>query len=125
MMRRIALILWLVVASAAASGGVWAAAHAVAKPCVAVPIDAARLASLPPVEEHPLAAGRIVAVDRDAGRLVVEHRPIERFYLEGTRRVFHVADRTMLTGLSPGDKIRFDVQRHGKDYVINRIENSN
>ena len=122
-MRRIALISWLVILSATVGGAVWGAQRIAAKPCTAQP--PANLATLQPVEELPLAAGKIVAVDPQAGRLTVKHRGIGRFYLEPGTTIFHVEDRTLLTGLTPGDKIRFDAGRDGKRYAITRIEHSN
>ncbi len=123
-MRRIALISWLVILTATAGGGVWAAERMAAKPCSAT-VPPAHQASLQPVEEFPLAAGRIVAVDATDGRLTIKHRGVGRFYLEPGTFIFHVEDRSLLTGLTPGDKIRFDVARNGKRYDITRIENSN
>jgi Cu(I)/Ag(I) efflux system protein CusF len=128
-MRRIALFSWLVILSATIAGGVWAAQRIAAKPCAAAALrtslTTADLARLQPAEEFPLAAGKIVAVDAKDGRLIVRHRGVERFYLEPGTFVFHVEDRSLLTGLTPGDKIRFDVARNGKRYDITRIENSN
>jgi Cu/Ag efflux protein CusF len=123
-MRRIALISWLVILTATVGGGVWAAQRIAAKPCSAT-APRPHLASLQPVEEYPLAAGKIVAVDAKDGRLTVRHRGVERFYLEPGTYIFHVEDRSLLTGLTPGDKIRFNVARDGKRYDITRIENSN
>lgn len=120
-MRRMALVSWLVLASAILCGGVWAAAVHKTRSHVAVSGD---IASLQPVEEFPRAAGRVVAVDGRDSKITVEHGPIRQFYLEGMTRTFHVEDRTMLTGLTPGDKIRFDLQRQRGHYVITRIENS-
>jgi Cu/Ag efflux protein CusF len=122
MMRRIALVSWLMLISVVAGAGVWAATQTEATRSVAVPDCMADTRSL---EEAPLAAGKIVAIDRNTGRLTVEHRGIARFYLEPRTAIFHVGDPTLLTGLTPGDKIRFDVERNGKSYVITRIENSN
>jgi Cu/Ag efflux protein CusF len=127
-MRRIALISWLVILTATVGGGVWAAERIAAKPCSAAApasLTKADLARLQPVEEFPLVAGRIVAVDARDGRLTVRHRGVERFYLEPGTFIFHVEDRSLLTGLTPGDKIRFDVARNGKRYDITRVENSN
>lgn len=39
--------------------------------------------------------------------------------------VFRVKDAAMLTALTPGDKIRFEVRRDNGGYVITKIENSN
>jgi Cu/Ag efflux protein CusF len=88
-------------------------------------IESPEEASLAPITEEPLAAGEIVAVDRQDGRLTVAHRGIGRFYLEPGTRIFRVEDPVALTGLTPGDKIRFDVERDGKAFVITRLENSN
>lgn len=82
-------------------------------------------ASLADVIGEPLAAGQVVAVDRAGGRLTVAHRGIGRFYLEPSTRIFRVEDPMVLTGLTPGDKIRFDVERDGKSFVIVRLEHSN
>ena len=127
-MRRIALISWLVIVCATVGGGVWAAQRIAAKPCTAsapTSLTTTDLARLQPVEELPLAAGKIVAVDNKDGRLTVKHRGVARFYLDPGTYIFHVEDRSLLTGLTPGDKIRFDVEREGKRYAITRIENSN
>ena len=128
-MRRIALVSWLVILSATIAGGVWAAQRIAAKPCTTTATSTSLtrddLARLQPVEEFPLAAGRIVAVDAKDGRLTIKHRGVERFYLEPGTFIFHVEDRSLLIGLTPGDKIRFDVARNGKRYDIRRIENSN
>jgi Cu/Ag efflux protein CusF len=123
-MRRIALISWLVILTATVGGAVWAAERMAAKPCSAT-VPPITHASLQPVEEFPLAAGKIVAVDAKEGRVIIRHRGVARFYLDPGTFPFHVEDRTLLTGLTPGDKIRFDVERNGKRYEITRIENSN
>ena len=123
-MRRIFLISWLAIVGVTVGGGVWAARRA---DCVALPRIAAsrEVASLQPIEELPLAAGRIVAVNDKAGTLTVAHGPVRRFELDPMTRIFPVQDKTMLTGLAPGDKIRFDLVRKDGRYVIDRLENSN
>lgn len=78
---------------------------------------------LPP--DEPLASGRVVAVDQPAGRITLEYRPIPQLFLEGGTRIFPVTDPASLTGLGPGDKVRFEVERNGRSYTVTRIENSN
>jgi Cu/Ag efflux protein CusF len=75
--------------------------------------------------DEPLAHGRIVAVDPKAGRITLEFQPILPLLPEGGRRVFRVADARSLNGLGPGDKVRFEVERDGRHYIVTRIENSN
>ena len=75
--------------------------------------------------DEPLAAGRVVAVDRAAGRITLEFRPIPQLLLEGGTRIFLVKDPASLKSLGPGDKVRFEVERDGRSYVVTRVENSN
>ena len=87
-------------------------------------IDPVLERTLPP-DDGPLASGRVVAVDRAAGRITLEYRPIPQLFLEGGIRVFPVQDPAALKGLGPGDKVRFEVERAGRAYTVTRIENSN
>lgn len=131
-MRRIVLISWLVLISAALGSGVCAAVvhdralhgRTAAAQGPTLYLD---IASLAPQEVYPLAKGRVVAVDRVNAKITVAHAPIPRFYLERMTRIFPVEDGALLAGLTPGDKIRFDLERDGdaRRYVITRIENSN
>lgn len=73
-----------------------------------------------------LASGRVVKVDTDVAQITIEHRPILRFYMmESMTRIFKVRDVTMLTGLTPGDRIRFKVERAEGGFAITWIENAN
>ena len=78
-----------------------------------------------PPDAAPLACGRVVAVDHAAGRITLEFRPIPQLFLEGGTRIFRVEDSASLKGLSPGDKVRFEVERNDRSYTVRRIENSN
>ena len=71
------------------------------------------------------AAGRVLAVDSTAGWITLEFRPMPRLMLEGGRRIFRVKDPASLKGVSPGDKVRFEVERNGRTYIVTRIVNSN
>ena len=83
-------------------------------PPIGMPLDA------------PLATGNVVAVDPANGRITLEYRPIPELFLEGGTRIFQVEDPLWLTGLTPGDKVRFGVEREGdRSYVVTRIANSN
>ena len=72
-----------------------------------------------------LSTGRVVQVDMDARKITIEHRPIKRFYMESMIMTFRVKDPAVLTGLTPGDKIRFEVQRDPDGFIITKIENTN
>ena len=73
----------------------------------------------------PLATGNVVAVDRANGRITLDYRPIPELFLEGGTRIFQVEDPVWLTGLTPGDKVRFGVEREDRTYIVTRIENRN
>jgi Cu(I)/Ag(I) efflux system periplasmic protein CusF len=75
--------------------------------------------------EQVLSVGRVVKVEADAGRITIEHRPIWRLYMEVMTMTFKVHDPAMLTGLTPGDRIRFKVDRAGDGFVVTTIENTN
>jgi Cu/Ag efflux protein CusF len=126
-MRRIVVMAWMMAIAATAGGGVWGAQqvsqHMSSQPCkTAMPKD---LTSLAPAEEMPLASGRIVALDISDGSLTINHRGLGYLYIEPGTAVFHVQDRSLLTGLSPGDKVRFGVERDGRRLAITRLEHSN
>lgn len=74
--------------------------------------------------ERVLPAGRVVKVDRDAGKIAIEHKPITHLYMESMTMIFRVKDPATLTELTPGDKIRFKVERDNEGFVITRLENS-
>jgi Cu/Ag efflux protein CusF len=119
------LVSWLAVIGLTLCGGVWAARRA-DWPTTASKIAATRdLTSLQPVEELPLASGRVVALNHQAGTITVRHGAIARYELDRMTRVFAVEDKALLTGHTPGDKVRFDLVRKDGRYVISRLENSN
>ena len=71
-----------------------------------------------------LASGRIVAIDPAAGRITLDYRPLP-LLPEGGVRIFTVEDPASLKGLSAGDRVRFEVEREGRGFVVTRLENSN
>jgi Cu/Ag efflux protein CusF len=56
---------------------------------------------------------------------MIEHRPITHLYMESMTMNFRVKDPAMLTALTPGDKIRFEVERDNDEVIITKIENTN
>jgi Cu/Ag efflux protein CusF len=86
-------------------------------------VEAVREQAVP--SDEPLATGRVLAIDRAAGRITLEFRPIPQLLLEGGTRIFPVKDPASLKGLGPGDKVRFEVERNGRGYLVTRVENSN
>ncbi|WP_425069652.1 copper-binding protein [Reyranella sp.] len=77
-----------------------------------------------PTNDGQRASGRIVAIDPAAGKITLDYRPLP-LLPEGGVRVFSVEDPTALKGLSAGDRVRFEVERDGRRYVVTHLENSN
>lgn len=77
-----------------------------------------------PPNDAQMASGHIVAVDPAAGRVTLDYRPLP-LLPEGGVRIFAVENPSILNGLRPGDRVRFEVEREGRSYVVTRLENSN
>lgn len=75
-------------------------------------------------DDTPLASGRIVAIDSAAAKITLDYRPLP-LLPEGGVRVFSVDNPAMLNGLSAGDRVRFEVERDGRRFVLTHLENSN
>ncbi len=75
-------------------------------------------------DDTPLASGRVVAIDPAAGKITLDYRPLP-LLPEGGVRVFSVENPALLKGLSAGDRVRFEVERDGRRYVLRHLENSN
>lgn len=86
-------------------------------------MEAARRPVAP--SDEPLASARVVAVDRVAGRITLDFRPIPQLFLEGGIRIFRVEDPALLKGVSAGDKVRFEVELNDRTYTVTRIKHSN
>ena len=75
---------------------------------------------------QPLAAGEVVGVNQNAGTITIRHKPIPGLFMTETMTmIFRVSDKSMLENVSAGDKVRFEVQRKDRSYVVVRIEHSN
>jgi len=81
--------------------------------------------SVHPVPRMPFASGRVVAVDHNGGRITLDYPPIPQLLLEGGIRNIVIQDAALLSGLTPGDKVRFEVERDGRGFIVKRIVNSN
>lgn len=65
--------------------------------------------------------GIVRAVDRDAGRVTLDHGTIPGM-MEAMRMDYAVADPTLLEGLEPGDEVYFEVVEKDGTYTITEIE---
>jgi Cu/Ag efflux protein CusF len=72
--------------------------------------------------QSALADGEIRKVDKDAGKLTIKHGPIPSMDMPPMTMVYRVKEPAMLDAVKPGDKVKFDAQKMGGQYVVTRIE---
>jgi len=75
-----------------------------------------------PVFAQELANGEVRKVDKDAGKITLKHGPIKSIDMPPMTMVFRVKDEAMLEGVKAGDKVQFDAQKVGGQYVVIKLE---
>ena len=69
-----------------------------------------------------LAEGEIRKVDKDAQKLTIKHGEIKSIDMPPMTMVFKVKNAQMLEAVKPGDKVKFEAQKEGGQYVVTTIE---
>jgi len=69
-----------------------------------------------------LADGEVRKVDKDAGTITLKHGPIPSLDMPGMTMVFRVKEKAMLDAVKAGDKVKFDAEKTGGQYVVTKIE---
>ncbi|MDI1285315.1 MAG: copper-binding protein [Reyranella sp.] len=110
---------------AVAIGAAWSVAAAETMGDIASYHEDETTASVQLPPSGPFAPGRVVAVDRAASRITIEYPAIPQLLLEGGVRKFAVQDAALLTNLTPGDKVRFEIEREGRNFIVRQILHSN
>ncbi len=62
--------------------------------------------------------GEIRKIDMAAGKITVKHGPIQKLEMPSMTMVFQVKDKALLSGVSVGDMVLFDVERAGGAMTI-------
>ena len=70
----------------------------------------------------PLAEGEVRRVDKDAKKITLRHGPIPSLDMPAMTMVFQVKDAALLDQVKAGDKVRFDAEKAGGQYIVTRIE---
>ena len=66
--------------------------------------------------------GEVRKVDQDTGKVTIKHGEIKHLDMPGMTMVFTAKDKSLLTGVKPGDKIRFMVVRESGKMVVIDIQ---
>lgn len=69
-----------------------------------------------------LADGEIRRVDKEAKKLTIKHGPIPSIDMPPMTMVFQVKDPAMLDQVKAGDKVKFQAEKAGGQYVVTKIE---
>ena len=69
-----------------------------------------------------LADGEIRKVDKEAKKLTIKHGPIPSIDMPPMTMVFQVKDPAMLDQVKAGDKVKFQAEKAGGQYVVTKIE---
>lgn len=70
----------------------------------------------------PMAEGEVRRVDREAKKLTIKHGPIPSIDMPPMTMVFQVADAGMLDRVKAGDKVKFQAEKRGDQYIVTKIE---
>jgi Cu(I)/Ag(I) efflux system periplasmic protein CusF len=69
-----------------------------------------------------LADGVVLSVDRAAVNLTISHGPLRNLGMPPMTMGFQVADRALLEGVKPGDKVKFHADVVGGAFTVMAIE---
>jgi Cu/Ag efflux protein CusF len=75
-------------------------------------------------DTQELVAGVVRRVDEAAGKITIHHEPLINLGMPAMTMSFHVKDRSWLTRVKAGDKIRFAAESVGGALMVVRIEPS-
>lgn len=69
-----------------------------------------------------LADGEIKKVDKDTGKLTIQHGPLTNLNMPGMTMAFKVQDPAMLDQVKAGDKVRLRVERVNGALTVTKLE---
>jgi len=76
-------------------------------------------------DANALADGVVKKVDKEAGKLTVQHGPLVNLNMAGMTMSFKVQDSAMLDQVKAGDKIRLRVERINGGFTVTKLEAAN
>jgi Cu/Ag efflux protein CusF len=104
---------------------IFAAMLALAAGPVAAQVQSEHSGHHPAATTQPTGAltdGEIRKVDKEAKKITIKHGPIANLDMPPMTMVFQVKDPAMLDQVQAGDKVRFQAEKAGGQYVVTKIE---
>ncbi len=90
-----------------------------------MPSPGSHAMSMQPAAGHdmamPAAEGVVRKIDHEAGKITLRHGVIKSIDMPPMTMVYRVADASLLEGLKTGDRVMFDAEDRGGDYIVTRI----
>jgi Cu(I)/Ag(I) efflux system protein CusF len=87
------------------------------------------VAGISPAAQHGKSAhstamtrGEVRKVDKDAGRITINHEPLENLNMPAMTMVFRVKEPAMLDQVKAGDKVKFQAEKIGGAFTLTKIE---
>ncbi len=66
--------------------------------------------------------GEVVRLDPERSRITLKHAPIKMVKMKAMTMPFKVKDASVLAPWKVGDKVRFEVEEHDSELVVQQIE---
>jgi Cu/Ag efflux protein CusF len=70
----------------------------------------------------PLSQGEVRKIDLAGQKITLRHGPLQSVGMPPMTMVFGVRDAALLEGISVGDKVRFQVEQQGSQYVVTELQ---
>lgn len=71
---------------------------------------------------NTLSEGVVKKVNKDQGKLTIQHGPLENLGMPAMTMIFRVQDPAMLNRVKPGDNIRFLADKVNGRLTVTRVE---
>ena len=72
--------------------------------------------------QSALIDGQVIKVDVSAGKITINHGPIEKYDMNGHTMIFRVQKPDILKIVKAGDKIKFDSEKINGKFTVTKIE---
>jgi len=70
----------------------------------------------------PLSQGEVRKIDLAGQKITLRHGPIDSVGMPPMTMVFSVRDAALLQGIKTGDKVRFQVEQQGSQFVVTELQ---
>ena len=66
--------------------------------------------------------GEVRKIDKEVGKITIKHGEIKHMDMPGMTMVFTAKDKSLLSNVKPGDKVKFMVVNEGGKMVVTDIQ---